>query len=203
VAPEQDLGDVVVSRAAKFRCQSEFANEPYNGKTYKSDWQVPKARFSAARRLMQGFADELVEPGFAPPTKRYPFDGPPLQPTSPNVPDIKLDGDDFAEFHPILTADFYEFGTSANGLDEQGCAVEMGDAALGLACSELDEPPRWACVRSISDPAINADLPTHADIERNMQAVWATWYYKTYGYWTSVNGALATWAIVAGLDEDH
>ena len=35
---------------------------------------------------------------------------------------------------------------------------------------------------------------------RNMQAQWATRYYDAYGYWTSVNGALATWGIIAGLD---
>lgn len=202
VATEQDLGDVVVSRAAKFRCQSEFRNEPFNGRTYRSDWQVPRSRFTAARELMRGFAQELEEPGFGPPTKRYPFEGPLLEPSPPNRPDIKLDGDDFQEFHPILTADFYEFGTTANGLDHEGCALEMGDAVLGLACEELQDPPRWICVRSVSDPAINADLPTHEDIERNLQALWATWYYKAYGYWTSVNGAIATWAIVAGLDAD-
>ncbi len=35
-----------------------------------------------------------------------------------------------------------------------------------------------------------------------MQAHWAVWYYEVYGYWTSVTGALATWAIVAGLEGD-
>lgn len=55
-------------------------------------------------------------------------------------------------------------------------------------------------MRNVSDPLINADLPTHADITRNMQAVWAVWFYEAYGYWTSVTGALATWGIIAGLD---
>ena len=36
------------------------------------------------------------------------------------------------EFHPILTTDYFEFGTPANHLDQQGCAVEMGDARLGM-----------------------------------------------------------------------
>jgi hypothetical protein len=30
-----------------------------------------------------------------------------------------------------------------------------------------------------------------------MQAHWAVWYYETYGYWTSVNSAIATWAMIA------
>ena len=35
------LGDVVVSRAAKFRLQNEFRNEPFNGQSYHSDWVLP------------------------------------------------------------------------------------------------------------------------------------------------------------------
>ncbi len=79
VALDQDLGDVVVTRAAKFRCSSEFKNEPFNQQTYKSDWEIPTAHFAEAEELMARFADRLVEPGFAPPTKRYGFDGPLLQ----------------------------------------------------------------------------------------------------------------------------
>ena len=41
------------------------------------------------------------------------------------------------EFHPILTTDYFEYGTTVNRLDRDGAAVEMGDAALGLACAEL------------------------------------------------------------------
>ena len=44
------------------------------------------------------------------------------------------------EFHPILTTDYFEYGTTTNHLDVEGAAVEMGDAALGLACSELARP---------------------------------------------------------------
>ena len=65
---------------------------------------------------------------------------------------------DIPAFHPILTTDFFEFGTSTNNLEKLGIAVEMDDACLGLACSELKSPPQWACVRNASDPAINGKL---------------------------------------------
>jgi hypothetical protein len=198
VAANQDLGDVVVTRAARFRCQSEFRNEVWNGKTYTSDWQIPTTWFDKAQELMGAYANELVEPGFGPPTKRYGVDGL-VQSTPPNTPSIHLDGRELPAFNPVLTTDFFEFGTSANALDQQGCVVEMGDAVLGLLCAELPNAPRWAIVRNISDPQINADLPTEPR-NRDMQAHWAVWYYEVYGYWTSVMGALATWAIVAGLD---
>jgi nucleoside phosphorylase len=199
VAHEHDLGDVVVTRAAKFRLTDEFKNEAYNGKTYRSDWELPTQHFDTAEQLMGRFADKLVEPEFGPPTKRYSLNGPLLKSEPPNTPSILLDGDELPEFHPILTTDYFEFGTSANNLITEGCAVEMGDAVLGLLCEELPEPPRWAIVRNLSDPMINGDLPTEPR-NRNMQTHWAVWYYEVYGYWTSVTGALATWAIVAGLD---
>jgi hypothetical protein len=102
------------------------------------------------------------------------------------------------EFHPILTTDYFEYGTTANRLDQHGAAVEMGDAALGLACSELPDPPKWACVRNMSDPVINGTLPAK-EYKLNEQTTWAVGYYTAYGLWTSTLGALATWAIIAGL----
>ena len=77
----------------------------------------------------------------------------------------------------------------------------MGDAALGLAVSQLGaEAPKWAVIRNISDPQINGTLPD-APRERDMQSHWAVWYYDTFGYWTSMMSALATWAIIAGLHD--
>ncbi|MDQ3951598.1 MAG: hypothetical protein M3279_01345 [Actinomycetota bacterium] len=200
---EHDLGDVVVTRGAKFRLQSEFKNETFAHTAYKSEWTIPTQHFDEAEELMAAFADNLVEPAFAPPTKRYPWDGPPIESDPPNTPEIILDdGTDMPEFHPVLTTDFFEFGTSTNDLFTEGSAVEMGDAVLGLLCEELPEPPRWAIVRNLSDPMINGDLPRERKGALDMQAHWAVWYYEAYGYWTSVMGALATWAIVAGLSEE-
>ena len=191
---EHDLGDVVVTRAARFRLSDEFRNEPFDDTTYRSEWTVPTQFFNEALQLMRRSEPHLVEPKFAPPTKRFAFDGPPVSSLPPNEPDIKLDGRDMPAFHPILTTDFFEFGTSDNGLENEGGAVEMGDAVLGLVASELEDPPKWLVIRNISDPQINADLAA------NMQRHWAVWYYEEYGYWTSVNGALACWAVISGLE---
>jgi nucleoside phosphorylase len=186
-----DLGDVVVTRAAKFRLQSEFKNAPYNGQVFKSDWAIPVHYFRKARELMQLFANNLIEPPLVAPTVRHkgrPFTAPVYK------PDIKQDGKrGIAEFHPILTTDYFEFGTSANHLELEGCAVEMGDAVLGLVAADMPNPPRWAVVRNLSDPQINGAM------DQDLQVDYAVWYYTKYGYWTSVMSALATWAIVAGL----
>ena len=74
----------------------------------------------------------------------------------------------------------------------------MGDAALGLACSELTNPPNWAVIRNMSDSVINGDLPAK-QFHLNEQTTWAVGYYTAYGQHTSTCGALATWAVIAGL----
>jgi hypothetical protein len=191
VFADHDLGDVVVTRAAKFRLQSEFRNAPFNGKTFRSQWDVPKTHFATATDLMHSFADHLKEPPLLPPTIRH--SGKPFQaPTF--TPDIKLDGTgDLPEFHPILTTDYFEYGTSANNLQQEGCAVEMGDAVLGLVADELAAPPKWVVVRNLSDPQINGEL------DHDLQVDYAVWYYEKFGFWTSIMSALTTWAIIAGL----
>ena len=189
------LGDVVVTRAAKFRLQNEFRNEPFNGQSYHSDWVLPTDRLDDAERLMRTLSSEILEP----PTKRFRYKGDPIT-TPGNRPQIRLDGRDIAEFHPILTTDFFEYGTSANQLNREGAAVEMGDAALGLACAELADPSNWAAIRNMSDPTINGDLPSK-EFPLNEQTTWAVGYYTAYGRWTSTLGALATWGIIAGLPD--
>lgn len=193
------LGDVVVTRGAKFRCTQEFRNEAFNGRTFTSDWDIPTTHFGTAEALMGLFAADLAQPPVGPPTKSYHSHGPLAQPPT-SAPAIRLDGRDMAAFHPILTTDYFEYGTSANHLDAQGAAVEMGDAALGLAASELAHPPHWAVVRNMSDPVINGDLPTK-QFRLNEQTTWAVAYYAAYGRTTSIMSALATWAIIAGLGE--
>jgi nucleoside phosphorylase len=194
------LGDVVMTRAAKFRLADEFRNEPFNHQTFRSEWELPTSHLAQAEQLMAEVRPRLVEPGFGPPTRRYPFQGS-LLTSEPNLAAIRRDGVDFPEFHPILTTDFFEFGTSANQLELEGCAVEMGDAALGLACQSMSPAPKWAVVRNLSDPQINAELPTGKG-QLNMQIHWAVWFYEVFGYWTSVAGALASWGLIAGLEGD-
>jgi hypothetical protein len=119
------LGDVVITRAAKFRLGDEFKNEAFNGQAYTSDWQIPTEQLEKAEELMRPIGAELREPDIGPPTKEYAWDGPALKGRG-NVPQIRLDGRDMTEFWPILTTDYFEYGTSANRLDKEGCAVRDG-----------------------------------------------------------------------------
>ena len=189
-----DLGDVAVTRAAKFRCRREFKNAVFNhGQVFRSEWEVPRKHFKKAVELMQKFAENLKEDPIAAPTVRHtgtPYKAPVYK------PDIKQEGfGGIPEFHPILTTDFFEYGTSKNKLEEEGLGVEMGDAVLGLVATEMgNNAPHWVVVRNLSDPQINAELGSV------LGDAYAVWYYQKYGYWTSVMSALTTWAIIAGLE---
>lgn len=195
---EHGLGDVIVTRGAKFRLSDEFKKEPFNNKIYKSNWQIPTKYFETVTELMASFKNNLKEPAFTTPTTRFDSVIEPVQAWE-NTAEIRLDGTGgMPEFHPIITTDFFEFGTSSNKMEEEGSAVEMGDAVLGMVCDEMQNPPNWLVIRNLSDPQINGDLPTRPAI-LNMQTHWAVWYYEKYGYWTSVNSALTTWGVIAGI----
>lgn len=191
-----ELGDVMITRAARFRCTKEFRNEGFNDTTYVSKASIQRKHLATALDLMARHAPELVEPDFGPPTKFY--GDSPLVPGHVNRPSILIEGRNFPKGLPMLTTDYFEFGTSANGLDAIGCGVEMGDAVFGLVAEQLGAAaPRWLVVRNASDPQINGDLPAGPPAAQNMQAHWAVWYYEAFGYWTSVNSAIATWAMIA------
>jgi hypothetical protein len=200
---DHELGDVMITRAAKFRLAREFRNESFNNRSYRSDFVIPTTHLSTGRELMTQHKEQLTEPAFGPPTRKYQLNGQVPQIPAPKKasPQFRIDGADFPEFLPMLTTDFFEFGTSENGLQNEGCGVEMGDAVLGMVIDRMQEAgepaPQWLVIRNASDPQINGKLPDQPR-NRNMQAHWAVWYYETYGYWTSVNSAIATWAMIAG-----
>jgi hypothetical protein len=205
VYTKQDLGDVVVTRAGRFYLHDEFKNEPFNDKTYKSDWTIPKKYFDDAKKFMNKYASNLTSGPILPPTVNYKPNDEKECPTPISNPDpnIWLDGEgEMPPFHPILTTDFFEFGTSTNGLEKIGAACEMGDAVLGLAIDERaaagKSAPKWVIVRNCSDPQINGNLVGKPS-KISQQAMWAVFFYKGYGYWTTVMSAIACWAIVAGL----
>jgi hypothetical protein len=207
--PAHELGDVMITRGAKFRLSQEFKNEPFASKLFRcTTFPIPTARLNAAKDLLAVHADKLTEPDFGSPSTKYNM--PNLVDGFKNKPDFKIDGRDFPAFHPMLTTDFFEFGTSKNGLETEGCGVEMGDAVLGMVVEEMQSQgvsnvPNWLVIRNASDPQINGSLPdrTNPDVPSqmrralNMQAHWAVWYYETYGYWTSVSSAIAVWAMTA------
>ena len=113
------LGDVVITRAREVpAARRSSRTRSSTTQTFTSDWRIPETFLPAAERLMAPFAPELVEPPLAPPSKRYAFDLDPIVPL-PNDPRSawsRAAGTCRSSIR-CLTTDFFEFGTSDNGLE--------------------------------------------------------------------------------------
>ncbi len=179
VRAEDALGCALVTNQAYFHLLKEFANAEFNGTTVHSTW-VPNEQFipEAQERVMQ-------VPGLPvyPLSPQYPADAVIL----PDAPDSRIK---VVTDQPIITTDTFLFGTTDNGLEQYGCIVEMDDAVVGLVCER--QGVGFGFVRNVSDPVINGKLPAQ------LQDAWAGYIYKERGLFTSYNGALAAWALVAG-----
>ena len=189
VEEAQVLGDAMVTNAARFRLDQEFGNAAFNTVTHASSYAPPDTMVEAASRLLMRVPEfEMVGP-----TAHFP-EGTRLAPDD-RQPTIKIDP------RPILTTDFFEFGTTHNRLGEEGCTCEMGDAVIGREIDRLNEERDgpdvgYAFVRNVSDPVINGDLPLA------LQTAWAVVTYQLQGLETSYNGAIATWALIAADAEE-
>ena len=88
----------------------------------------------------------------------------------------------------LLTTPTFVVGTTS-GDYQSYTAIEMDDAIIGKAC--MASKTSFAFLRNISDPVQNAALPAAA------QGRWGSAVYDAYGFYTSFNGALMAWALLA------
>lgn len=169
------LGDVVVSRNVRFDCNRTFKNQPFNNKIYTSTGPISSKYFSVANsKLMTVNADRL------PAAKRTPKI---INKVSKTIKRVD-----------VVTTDFFAYDNTVDTFKLQalGSAVEMGDAVLGLVCKQLGtDAPKWVAVRNASDPQIDGSLSSKDQIQM------AARIYEKYGYWTTVESAIACWAIIA------
>ncbi len=94
----------------------------------------------------------------------------------------------------VLTTDFYYIagGDSADTYS----FLEMDDAIVGREAVRLGI--RFACLRNISDPIVPSFTKAGKPISAKVRGDWSGLIYTTFGAFTSFNGALATWATIAG-----
>jgi nucleoside phosphorylase len=87
----------------------------------------------------------------------------------------------------LLTAKSFVVANTSGNLSSFAC-VEMDDAIIGkTAVGKV----AFGSVRNISDPIQNVALPD------GFQGHWGEAIYTAYGLYTSFNGALAAWALLA------
>jgi hypothetical protein len=88
----------------------------------------------------------------------------------------------------LLTTPTFVVGSIAGTYQAYTC-IEMDDAVIGEACKTAGVS--FGFVRNISDPVQNSALPVKAG------GNWGSVIYDAYGLYTSYNGALAAWAVLA------
>ena len=95
---------------------------------------------------------------------------------------------------PLLTTDYYFI---ANGDDaDQYSALEMDDSVIGLVAGEMDTD--YVFVRNISDPIVPDKKKDGSPINIKLREGWSGQIYESFGIYSSMNGALLTWATIAG-----
>jgi nucleoside phosphorylase len=88
----------------------------------------------------------------------------------------------------LLTTSTFVVGTTA-GTYQTYTSIEMDDAIIGEACTSSHMA--FGFVRNVSAPVQSAALPA------KVQGNWGSAVYDAYGLYTSYNGALAAWAMLA------
>jgi nucleoside phosphorylase len=88
----------------------------------------------------------------------------------------------------LLTTSSFVVGTTAGNYQDY-TSIEMDDAVVGEACAASGTS--FGFVRNLSDPVQNVALPP------TVQGNWGSAVYDAYGFYTSYNGAVATWAMLA------
>ena len=178
VGADTVLGDVVVARHVRWDCTKQFSHKPFAHSEYVSGATVDPAEFTLVEQTLMPVNAKKLPPGNRP-----------LR--------VWLDSD--ATPAGALSTDFFAFDDAADhyGLrtvDPTARAVEMDDAALGLALADAASPPEWLSVRNASDPQMDGpDLAT--------ETAQAAAIYEKYGQITSWGSALVCWALIANRAE--
>jgi nucleoside phosphorylase len=168
VGSETLLGDVTIAGQVQFDCTEKFKTAPFKAAAYTPS-TVNQTSLPDTAALIAANTGRL--------------------PAATRPPAISTGS-------AVLTTDFFGWDNTTDipfGLrayNPNATMVEMGDAALGLAIGQLQDPPQWTAIRNASDPQMDGTLPL-ATQESRAGAI-----YNKYGYWTSINSAIACWAVI-------
>ena len=95
---------------------------------------------------------------------------------------------------PVLTTDYYYIATPEDG--DKYAALEMDDTVVGLVAKEKNT--NFVFVRNISDPVVPFIKKNGEAFEDGLRNAFSGQMYSHFGFYSSMNGALLTWAAIAG-----
>src|SRR5205823_6377801 len=160
------LGDVIVTKTVRFDCKRTFANESFRQAIYNCKKKINVKQVRDANATLMHFTKDRL-------------------PVANRTAQIITRGRNGIKPNDIVTTDYQ--------LQGLGPTVEMGDATLGLACEELEaigeQTPAWVAIRNASDPQISGGSTLREKADK------AGRIYEKYGYWTTINSAIACWAV--------
>lgn len=204
---DQKLGDVVITNCASIELQDPI-NQAYfdwSGKTFScGNWFAPETHIAAAREhLFFSLANVVTYPALqalvaklheqVPGSDAITLDdvlNPPLLPESLHTSDVLPMKDT-----PLLTTDYYFIADATDAA--KFSFLEMDDAVLAKVSIEMNV--RCAFARNISDPVVPSAGGDGTTLAPEVRKRWSGLIYETYGLYTSVNGAIAAWATLAGI----
>ena len=173
------VGDVVVASRAIFRLNGAFSDDDLNGKTVSNEVNLPTAQLEFANRnLFQANASRLSAARKGrPPVPQIYWDSTP----QPNV---------------VVTTNYLAADDTQNSFNLQcvGSVNEANDAAVGLAIEKMGKSvPKWLSIRNVSEPQVSSDSRLDNKTMNRLAR-----FYERYGFWTTIQSAIATWAVVTG-----
>lgn len=205
---DQRLGDCVATNAALLELERpDNTLDASNGNMYRCPtWFPATGLFGSVADKLLFKLDQVVTPAalrglFGQLRAKHPAD--------PGLAELKLDDLLNNALRPealhrpritalkdvaLLTTDFYYIagGDSADAY----AFLEMDDAVIAREANKRGV--RFACIRNISDPVVRKRTDEGKPISDAVRADWSGLIYTSFGLFTSYNGALATWATIAG-----
>jgi hypothetical protein len=197
------LGDAVVTNAGHLEMKApENVGAPINHQTFSgSDFpatkvidEVPELLYKLSSVVTESALQGLVQTlhNQLPDSAPFGLDDlidPPLDPANLGAPKaLPKPG------VPLLTTDYYFIASGDDA--EQWVVLEMDDAVIASVAG--DEKTSYAFVRNISDPIVPTQTPDKRLLPDSVRDRWSGLVYENYGLFSSFNGALITWAAIAG-----
>jgi nucleoside phosphorylase len=175
IGAEACLGDVFIVNSLKLNCTKTFKDKPWAQERFVSVGSVPSYDAATVASLVALNVDKL-------------------KPVAFRTPVVSTGGD-------VETVDYFAFSDTDDSYgvaknDPNARSEEMDDGVLPVALSLMSPPNTtpWLSIRNASDEQISSSIGT-----LEQQAKVASAEYLKYGYWTTVNSAIATWAVIAAL----
>ncbi len=196
--PVDALGSVNITNRAHFDLTSEFddIDKNFNNETFASGWppsstvidklgplmMTTPVADAELKYLVEKNSKELINPQT---DKSYTLAELKNSLITPGEIDPKIN---LLTNMPVLTTNGYQVANTGGNYKEYA-AMEMDDAGIVMVANQNRVDA--GIVRNISDPAQNPD------IAERVQGSWGGIIYSEYGLYTSFNGALAAWALMA------